>query len=374
MAIIDIARKAASRHWWLSSREWSRAQFPRLKLDWDFVQVSRLYRVHRAWNPFLFERPSRAALATSDAPRALFYTYRDVPSDILPSGYSFLTEFEARADEKIVGDYQNDKILMLPTNPYVRRPIGVALAAQLAKIDSFRQQSNYSDIPYILQTAYLYEVVVSRRFHPITCRWVVRTTELGNEISILTPDEIRRIERLLRQKTTDVDAPLDDCRTPKSNTMPDSFDKYKESVRMAELQAHPIEILMYVLLLGFNTNNGLHALRSAFSGLDLFASLRRLAIDPHEFDSTVEIRNGRHAFSCLPELIAYVESHVNWLAKIAGPCDLKSAILNLFDCLLKIGVRPSNHAVNYCSEEVALNFDDKLTNGMLTLLRAISRN
>lgn len=86
-----ILRRTFSRFTWLKNRHWVPAKFPEMDRDWDFVHIPHLYRLHRAWDPFLFDWPSRAALATSDAQRALFYTTRqEVASDILPGGHGCL--------------------------------------------------------------------------------------------------------------------------------------------------------------------------------------------------------------------------------------------------------------------------------------------
>ena len=94
------------------------------------------------------------------------------------------------------------------------------------------------------------------------------------------------------------------------------------------------------------------------------AALSLLESDPKYFGGGILIRDGRHAFRCIPELMGHVQTHGAWLKNVTGYFDLKDGLIPLLDRLIVIGVRPSNFRLSN-SIALALRFDHKATNGGL---------
>lgn len=361
--IQSLLRQTISRLTWLRNRKWELAQFPEMDRDWDFVHIPMLFRLHRAWDPFLFEHPNRAALAASDAPRALYYTTcKNTPSDILPKGYYLLTAFETLPDDKIGRDFHQEKLRAHPDNKHVQRPNGIPLAGQLAKINAFKERSGYG--PYVLQTAYLYEVPLDPQRHTVSHRWIVRCTTGDNLVSEISAAEAINIEKQLWLKRTAHHSPLSLPTIKRPASMPTTYDDYLDATRIPELEAHPIEILLHVLVLGFSSIVALRQLRDAVVSHGPVAALRLLEADPKYFGDGILIRDGRHAFRCIPELLEHVQNHGEWLNSVTGHFDLKDGLIPLLDRLIVIGVRPSNFRLSN-SIALALRFDHEATNGGL---------
>jgi hypothetical protein len=363
----EIVRKAVSKITWLRNRDWKQADFHELECNWDFVHIPTLFRLHRAWDPFLCAWPSKVALAASDAWRALYFTGQGgIPSDVLPSEYYFLTEFAATPEDKISGDFQHDKLRELPDNPNVRRPNGIALAGQLAKIVAYRGQALGSQIPYALQTAYLYEVPLDSKRHVITQRWLVR--KRGDEIfiSVISQEERKQIERRLRIGIGLHPSPVAPLPIKRPEQMPSCQNEYIAATHVPELQTHPIETLVYIIALGFTSDEKLKRFREAIARNGVAVTLQHVACEPSNYDPEVKILEGRHSFCCLPELLGHIQKHAEWLTRIAGTYDLQKGVLSLLDELLEIGTQPPSHKLIYDSLKMAFRCDDKATNGMLT--------
>lgn len=369
MSIATTIRMTVSRLTWLRDLHWGPPTFPELERDWDFVRPTNYYRVHRTWDPFLHGPERRATLAATDAPRALFYADSKAESDVLPLGYAFLTEFRAGNVDKVAGDFRHDQLARLPHNRFVDRPNGFALAGQLAKIEAFKGQSLIHDLPYVLQTRYLYEVALDPAVHAVTRRWVVRVTASGpiNRgadnvlVAALSSAQSAKIERDLRLATGKHPSP--EALTPieRAPTLPAGFSEYLDATRIPELQQHPVEVLTYVLLLGLSGTSALRTIRRDCAEHGFLVALNRLANDPRRDDPGVAIRNNLHAFRCLPELLDHLRAHERWLRVVAGHCDLEPAMLALLDEMILIGVRPQAHEIIYETEKMAFRFDNVAT-------------
>lgn len=351
---------------------WEPANFPHLVRDWDFVRPSALYRCHRAWDPYVFRRDRRnAALAAADAQRALFFTGEKCYSEVLPEGVSFLTELAASPKNRIVGDYQTDHQTEYPDNRYIRRAVGFALAGQLAKIEAFKEQSMIHNIPCQLQTRHFYEVSLNQAINPPTRRWVAKTVDGESAfpdasnvlVAPLEPSLIRQIERDFGVAVGQHQPPPASSLISRSKTRPATYDQFVEETALPELEHHPAEVLLFVLILGFTSAEALHCFSSECAARGYHAAFAALASTPEAFDPALESRNGVHCFSCLPELLELVHQHERWLREIAASCDMAKGIRVLLDSAVKIGVRPQPMSIIYETKLLALCFDNAATNG-----------
>ena len=290
-----------------------------------------------------------------------------MPSDILPCGYYFLTEFAATPQDKVNGDFQHDNMQNLPDNPNVQRPNGVALAGQLAKITAYKAQALGHGTPYSLQTAYLYEFQLNQKRHTISRRWIVRNCEPDKQsVSLIHPTEMSRIERWLRVGIGNHPSPPEFHPIQRANSMPSSDDEYRDATCIPELKAHPIETLTYIIALGITSSGAMHHLRRSIFQNGAEISFLHIASNPHSIDSGIKIQDGRHAFCCMPELLGHIQEHAEWLRKMTGAYDLTKGMLALLGELLLIGPQPPNYKLIYDAFKMAARCDDQATNGALT--------
>jgi hypothetical protein len=178
---------------WLRRASWLTRPMPRTSRFRDAASIRTLYRIHYDSDPFLSSFSPDWALATPCQCDVQHYASVQRPSDCLPAGYSFLTEFSVPPETRYTGDFKHERLLDNPADPYQRDLLSEIEALHVAGLHRLASvqgcESAGLELTHQEARAWLYEARVIRGVHMPVRTTIVR--RCGDQTGFLFETEIQ---------------------------------------------------------------------------------------------------------------------------------------------------------------------------------------